>query len=365
MKVAHISTVHQRFDNRIFYKEISFLKSFYNVSLIVADGQGNEVIDKIKIVDIGFIEGRLRRIFITGFKMLKYLRKSKFDLIHFHDPELLLIVIPLRLFGKKVIYDSHEDISKQVFSKNYIPFFLKLVISLLIFFFEKFISLFLNKIICTTDSIARNFILTRSKVHVLNNYPYLNELKNNSIPNENNLNKICYVGTITFKRGIVEIIKALDLLNGKVSLDLVGTFESNTLFKKVSAMNGWKFVNFFGQLSREDLPKIFNSSKIGLITFHPDPNHIKSQPNKLFEYMSSSLPIICSNFELWRDLIEKNNCGFCVNPYDSVEISKSISIIINDDDLRNKMGKNGRKAIVDKYNWEKESLKLLDIYKSI
>mgnify|MGYP001370678648 CR=1 FL=1 len=365
MRVAHISTVHQRFDNRIFFKEISFLKSFYDISLIVADGQGNEVVDNIKIIDIGFLEGRLNRILFTSFKMLKFLRKSKYDIVHFHDPELLLIAIPLRLFGKKVIYDSHEDISKQVFSKNYIPFFLKLIISITVFFFEKFISLFINKIICTTNSIAKSFRFIDSKVYVINNYPYLNELKNNSILNYANDNKICYIGTITFKRGIKEIVRALELLNGKVYLDLVGTFESDVLFKKVSAMNGWKFVNFLGQLKRKDLPKIFNSSKVGLVIFHPDPNHIKSQPNKLFEYMSSNLPIVCSDFELWRDLIEKNKCGLCVNPYDPTEISKSISKIINDSDMRIQMGKNGRKAIVDSYNWEKESLKLLDIYKSI
>ena len=72
---------------------------------------------------------------------------------------------------------SHEDISKQVFSKNYIPFFLKLIISITIFFFEKFISLFIILLFSTTNSIAKNFRFIDSKVYVINNYPLFERIE--------------------------------------------------------------------------------------------------------------------------------------------------------------------------------------------
>jgi len=88
-------------------------------------------------------------------------------------------------------------------------------------------------------------------------------------------------------------------------------------------------------------------------------------PNKMFEYMIAELPIIASNFLLWREIVEKNNCGICVNPLDPKEIAEAIEYLIEHPDEARKMGENGRKAVLEKYNWEKESKKLLKIYEEL
>ena len=46
-------------------------------------------------------------------------------------------------------------------------------------------------------------------------------------------------------------------------------------------------------------------------------------PVKMFEYMAAGLPVIASNFPLWESIINKYNCGICVNPYSAIEIKKN------------------------------------------
>ncbi|MBD3768073.1 MAG: glycosyltransferase, partial [Gammaproteobacteria bacterium] len=100
----------------------------------------------------------------------------------------------------------------------------------------------------------------------------------------------------------------------------------------------------------------------GLVTFLPAPNHIDAQPNKMFEYMSAGLPIITSIFPLWREIVEGNQCGLCVDPLDPQAIGEAIQYLIDNPVEAEQMGKNGRQAVEQKYNWTIEEQKLLDLY---
>ena len=111
--------------------------------------------------------------------------------------------------------------------------------------------------------------------------------------------------------------------------------------------------------------EIISRSSIGMVTFLNAPNHINAQPNKLFEYMSCGLPIVGSYFPLWKEIIEGNNCGICVDPSDSSEIQSAIRDIMSDPNKILKFSQNGRKAIETKYNWEIEGKKLINLYSAI
>jgi glycosyltransferase involved in cell wall biosynthesis len=99
--------------------------------------------------------------------------------------------------------------------------------------------------------------------------------------------------------------------------------------------------------------------------FHPVPNHIDSMPNKLFEYMSAGLPIIASDFPLWKQIVEGNKCGITVDPMNPKAIAEAIEYLLERPELMNEMGENGRKAVLEKYSWQKESEKLIKIYSDI
>ena len=95
-------------------------------------------------------------------------------------------------------------------------------------------------------------------------------------------------------------------------------------------------------------------ARLGVVMFKDAPNHIESQPNKLYEYLSASLPVISSNFPLWRNLIEDNNCGICLDPQELDGFVNSIESLIDDEDQLLSMGNNGRHLIETSFNWNVE-----------
>ncbi len=95
------------------------------------------------------------------------------------------------------------------------------------------------------------------------------------------------------------------------------------------------------------------------------PNHVDAQPNKMFEYMSAGIPVIASDFPLWREIIEGCGCGICVDPLDPKKIAEAIDYLVDNPEIARRMGENGRKAVYDRYNWDVEEKKLLALYDSL
>src|SRR5262249_8637864 len=160
---------------------------------------------------------------------------------------------------------------------------------------------------------------------IIRNYP-LSFKKDESLLNsqDNKQKYICYIGAITEARGIKTLVKALEQLN--CQLLLAGKFLSDKLYDEVKNMDGWKKVIYYGQVGRDVVATILTKSTVGIVTLHPNSNFIVSEPNKLFEYMSVGLPIVASNFQLWKDIVEKNNCGLCVDPTDPNAIAAAIKL---------------------------------------
>ena len=99
--------------------------------------------------------------------------------------------------------------------------------------------------------------------------------------------------------------------------------------------------------------------------FQPAPNHIAAQPNKLFEYMSAGLPLIHSDFPLWRSLSEENECGIAVDPTNAGAIAKAIDWVLTHPVEAEAMDRRGRQAVERTYNWERESARLLEVYEGL
>jgi len=95
---------------------------------------------------------------------------------------------------------------------------------------------------------------------------------------------------------------------------------------------------------------------------HPTTNYFESLPVKMFEYMSAGIPVIASNFPLWKEIVEGNKCGICIDPQSPEEIAKAVEYLLNNPEIAKQMGENGRKVVEEKYNWENEGKKLLEVY---
>ncbi|WP_180074655.1 glycosyltransferase family 4 protein [Acinetobacter sp. YH12116] len=365
-KIAHLTSVHPRNDIRIYHKELISLNRNYKCSLIVADGLGSYVDDnKINIIDVGKPNSRLDRMKNSPQRILQAALKLDADLYHLHDPELLQIALNLKKAGRKVIFDAHEDLPKQVLSKPYLNKFNAYIISFIVKYYEKFICSKLDAIVTATPVIRDKFSKISKKAIDINNYPLLGELTPLDKDWSKIQNEIAYVGGITKIRGIEQVVDALSLLKTSTRLNLVGTCNEKSTTEIFIKKIGWHAVNELGQLNREQVREVLQKSIAGLVTFLPVPNHIDAQPNKMFEYMSAGIPVIGSNYPLWKSIIEDNNCGICVDPENPKQIANAIDILVNDKTLAAQMGQNGIKAVNEKYNWSIEEAKLFQLYEEL
>lgn len=365
INICHMTTVHPRTDTRIILKECSSLAmNGWSVSLLVNDGKGREVVNGVEIEDIKLqFKSRILRIMLAPIKMLFTALSKKADVYHFHDPELIPVGLVLRLLRKKVIYDAHEDVPRQILTKTWIPIYLRRVVSSIFELLEDFSVKRFSHVFTATDFITKRFSQKIDGVTTINNYPLLSEFI--SVDRAKVEQKsICYIGGITRIRGIKELVKALEYV-GDVKLYLAGIFESDKLKQEITTLEGWKKVEFLGFANRKSVCDVFSKSRVGILPFLPVPNHIHSSPNKMFEYMSAGLPIIATNFEYWVEIVEKNRVGVCAMSECPEKLAEKISFLLNNESLANELGKNGKKLVDNAFNWNVEEKKMLSVYSDL
>lgn len=362
-KVCILTTVHQVSDIRIFHKEMKTLSLLGYKVIFIVQHDKDEAIDKIEIRALPKSRNRFHRMFVLSWNANNLAVTEDADIYHFHDPELIPIGLRLKRKGKKVIYDVHEDVPRQILSKPWIPAPLQKTISWTVERIENYAAKRFDYIVTATPYIRDRFLkINRNSVDV-NNFPLLSELH---IPNTDWNSKeklVCYVGGIGRVRGIQEMVQAIGLT--PYSMLLAGNFESSAEREIAVQRDGWHQVTELGHINRTEVKEVLARSMAGLVLFHPEPNHINAQPNKMFEYMSAGLPVIASHFPLWKEIIEGNNCGICVDPLNVIEIANAISWIMDNPEQAKQMGDNGRKAVEEKYNWGQERNKLLRIYEEL
>ncbi|WP_336331864.1 glycosyltransferase family 4 protein [Pseudomonas putida] len=364
-KIAHLTSAHTRYDIRIYRKQCRTLaQAGHEVYLVVADGKGDEVKDGIHIFDVGILPGRLNRMFKTTRKVFKRALALQADIYQFHDPELIPVGVKLKKAGKKVVFDSHEDVPKQLLSKPYLRPLTRRLLAAVFAGYEKYACRQFDAVLTATPYIREKFKSINDNVLDINNFPMLGEL-DAMVPWTNKKDEVCYVGGITSIRGISEVISSLELLNSPARLNLVGRFSEPTVERDAKSKEGWKVVNEHGQLDRAEVREVLGNSVAGLVTFHPLPNHIDAQPNKMFEYMSSGIPVIASNFPLWREIIEGSKCGLCVDPMQPISIAEAIDFLVTHPEEAEALGRNGQRAVNERYNWDLEGRKLLQFYSDL
>ncbi|HBN06657.1 MAG TPA: glycosyl transferase [Bacteroidales bacterium] len=369
-KVVHITTVHKRFDSRIFHKECSSLaREGFDVNLIVSDGFMNETValDKdssINIIDIGLEKNRIKKLLFSTCKAYKIAKDLKADVYHFHDPDFLVFAPLLKNKNNRVYFDSHEDFPALMKQREYIPNYLRAILYFITRRLEKFTTKKISGVFTATDNIRDKFIGYGVKfAQTIKNYPILPK----SIENKSNSqaeNTLCYVGGLIPIRGVREMV--VSTYNAGAKLLLAGPFDSEDYKKEIMSLKEWQCVEYFGFIPHIKIGElVYSNSNIGFVILHDAPNHRNSIPIKFLEYMSYGLAIIASKDILFcKEVIKEIGCGIIVDPLNTKEIEEAIKTLLNDNALAREMGERGRKASRDIYNWQVEEKKLIETYKS-
>ncbi|MBB6624628.1 glycosyltransferase [Clostridium gasigenes] len=366
-KVCHISTAHPENDGRILFKQCSSIsKAGYEVSLIVTADK-EKIINGVKIIPLSKNNNRIYRMFYKTREAYNKAVDVDADIYHFHDPELIPLGKKLKKIGKKVIYDVHEDMPKQILSKKYLGSMkIRKLISKAFNKYEKNNSKGFDSIVTTQDEFKEKFLDYHNNIVVVKNFA-MKDIIDETVPIIINEAKgkfiIIYIGSITKIRGIKEMINSTESFKGKVELWVIGGWETEELFKECTQLAGYKYTRYFGKLPISELYKYVKAADLGMSILHPTPNYKEAIPTKVFEYMACELPVILSDFPFWARLF--GDIGTYVNPLDLDEIIRTIEYYRTNKEIINAKGKENRRVFENKFCWDTEEAKLIKLYDSI
>ena len=287
------------------------------------------------------------------------------EIVHFHDPELIPLGCVLKCCGFKVVYDVHEDVPRDVLTKFWLPVVMRRPISWSMSVIEWLSGRFLTAIVPAEPGISSRF--PARKTVLVQNFPILDELTRPEVQDyKQRPPHFAYVGAIARTRGVHEMLGAMKYSGSMdVRLQLAGNFQPAGLKTEIEALAGWQQVEYSGWANRDQVSEILNSVRAGLVVLHPTPKILNAYPTKMFEYMSVGLPVIASDFPVWRRIVDNAGCGLLVDPLDPSGIASAMQWILDNPGEAEIMGQRGRAATEAFYNWKTEEEKLIRLYKAL
>lgn len=364
IKVVHITTVHKRYDSRIFHKEcVSLANLGFEVYLIVADGKGNETVNGIKIIDSGYYKNRIKRLFLSVHNAYYVAKMINADIYHYHDPDFLYAGKRLKNSKNQVFFDSHEDFPALMLQRDYIPKILRHPLYLIAKTLEIYFTRRISGVVTVTEKIANKFKKYGIKrIQIIKNYPIVSLTQTPDFNKDINPPLACYVGGLTPIRGVREMI--ISCAKTGVKLLLAGPFDSEDYYKEMQALPEWENVIYMNYIPHDELyDKVYSKSSLGLVLLQAAPNHTYSIPIKQFEYMQSGLPVVSTSaVKFCEEITNETGCGIVVDPLNIDEITKAIKTIISDKELAKQMAEKGFNAVKDNYNWTSQEKLLVEFY---
>jgi glycosyltransferase involved in cell wall biosynthesis len=359
--ILQISSVHFCYDPRIYFRNCKTLSAFFDVQLIIPCKEKPEITD-FRVIPVPFFKKLLFRILFVHPIILFKCLYSKAKIIHIHDPELIPIALIMKILGRKSIYDVHENTVEQIKQKKYNKHYVYRKCFLL-----------LNKVAAGTmplilaeDSYLKHYTGLSQRIHIVRNFPdtaFISTL--NILPEKGIKKDLFYLGGISIERGLLPMIHALEILSkddASIHLQLIGPLyitkkEFAQIISKVKTR-----IEYHGVLPLDKALYLANNAICGLALLQNMANYTQSYPSKIFEYMALGLPVICSDFPLYKSVVEKNGSGFCIPSGNHHALAEKIKELRNNDNLWKSMSGNARQAVQTSYNWKSESKELLRAY---
>ncbi|MEM7274135.1 MAG: glycosyltransferase [Actinomycetota bacterium] len=359
--VAHLTTVHPAGDNRIHHRECASLAAAgFDVRLIVLGPPPDQAAPGVTVISAGGRLGRLPRMTLGAYRVLRSTLRQRPRIAHLHDPELMILVPILRLLGIAVVVDLHEDPTLQIRDKVTLPTPVRLLglvfYRLMLIVGRPFTSLY---VVAWPHPRAPG---PADRVIEVRNYPRRGEFTpTEPAPYDQREPVAVSVGSNGRNRSYVEMIEAARLLGDRGIVNIVGSTTPADLPDQLAAEIDASGVVLTPRQDHDGVARVLDRARIGLCLLYPTLQYVRAEPTKLFEYLSVGLPIVGADMGPTREVLERHRCGILVDPKDPAAIAEAVATILADPELATSYRERALAASVH-YTWEDQADRLVAAY---
>ncbi len=353
MHICQITSVHPTFDPRVFSRGcVGLVNAGVEVTLI-AQHDKDEVVQGVNIISCKVEQtGRKGRL-AAAFRALKIAMRIKADIFHFHDPDLMPFMIVLKLSGRKVVMDIHENYASRFYEWN-VP--LKGFLAKSFSSFENRCARIIDGISVESDKYSITSVKPPNRTVITRNVPDIKQLGDIEC-GKNKRYTIITAGYHSPPRHVMETIEAIPAVKRKyneVLFQFIGKFDEvefeNAVKQRVKELGVEENIEIMPMGDVRDTHHRMLQGHVALLLLAPLKNYINSEPNRLFAAMYAKMAIVCENFPGPGDIIKETDSGILINSTKIEEISNGILELLDDPERMARMGDSGLNAIETKYN---------------
>ncbi len=378
IRITLLNVLHEPYDKRMYHKLArSFVSAGYEVNSICPyTGEGTPKSDiGVNFIVFPYKKGWWNRI-KSVFTLFKLGKTVPTDIYIAPEPESWVSALLLKLSkGGKVVFDMHEHNPNKM--AQFFPKFLHKPIEYLTLQIMRIFARWTDMIILTRESFEPLWKgIKTPRITILNTnhlQPICSDIPAELIQKYANTPTIIHQGVFGTIRGSYQLLDAVQIVVKEIPdlrCIILGEYvygSEEEYRKAIRERKLEKNIHILGVVPFEEVPKYIRVSKIGLILFQPGfLNHTLAMPHKLFDYMREEIPVIVPDFAVEvSKIVRESDCGLCIDVTKPEEIAKAIVYLLRNPEEANRLGKNGRKAVEIRYNWQKEEQILLDSVKKL
>lgn len=368
IRVCHVCSGHRDDDARVYEREcVSLAEAGYDVHLVARSTATEPFCRRgVTIHPVPVFSSRLARLLCR--KRVADLAASLCpDVYHVHEPELLRPILR-RADGRPVIWDVHEPYLENIRTKHWIPRPLRLLVRLAWDRLERSLVRRCAAVVPATQWLAPRYYDLNNRVVALANFPRLpDHVETSPVPRR--ANALVFTGSIFPNRGMAGALQAMAILQQKgivVTFDLAGAPLTpkylDELMRAAERLGVLANVTFHGYLPLEEVRRLQQTCGIGYTAELMAAGSQVGYPVKMFEFMMHGLPLVYSDFPVFRTVAAESDAGIAVDPTQPQQIADAIERLVADPVLARRLGENGRRAVYERFNWDAEWPKLRDLY---
>ncbi len=373
--IGLLSSAHPALDKRVFAKEArSLAAAGYRVVHVCFGSEPSQERDGVQI-DVRPRRGGLVRRALSLVDLFRRARRLDADVYHCNEVDSWLVGVLLKLFfGKRVVFDVHEHYPA-TFAHVHFPRLLHRPAAAAVRLLFRCLRPMTDGFVLAKTSVAEDFPGTEDRQCAVLNAASLEyaALGPNDVPvairrRYSAAPAAIHLGLLAKARGWPQLLEAMRRMrHGELRLAAVGTINDGSAeeFQRTVAAYGLADrVTRCDWLPFDEAYRHVLCARIGLVLFQPvNANYVHAFPHKMFDYMLAGLPVVVPDFARdVVDIVRRADCGLIVDTTRPQAIAEALDSLLDEPERARQLGQNGRRAVLEEYNWEAQAAKLLALY---